>query len=177
MKGRLVKVDHYRSRGGIATVFRRGGRRERGLDEVGAPEGGARPAEAPPAEAARRPYSAAELDCQPAPTAFDVWSRSITRRAPYLPAFLATCFCALMGAHRCVRARIALHLHDAFERGDGLPVPKLASPDALSQPHDRLFQWTFSQRNHAAGLLRAVLPKEVIAHVHWPTFVDEHPNP
>ncbi len=46
-------------------------------------------------------------------------------------------------------------------------MPKPAHPDALSQPHDRLFKWTFSQRKHAAGLLRAILPKDVVAAVNW----------
>jgi len=31
-------------------------------------------------------------------------------------------------------------------------------PSATPQPHDALFKWAFSQRRHAAGLLRAALP-------------------
>jgi len=40
-----------------------------------------------------------------------------------------------------------------------MPIPTRG--EASPQPHDALFQWTFSQRRHAAGLLKAALPSPV----------------
>ncbi|MEP7125494.1 MAG: Rpn family recombination-promoting nuclease/putative transposase [Byssovorax sp.] len=62
-----------------------------------------------------------------------------------------------------------------------MPKPRTSSvPEELSQPHDALFRWTFSQREHAAGLLRAALPKALASVVDWTslrvekgTFVDQ----
>lgn len=52
---------------------------------------------------------------------------------------------------------------------------------ATLQPHDALFRYTFSQREHAASLLRAVLPPALAAAVDWRTlriekgsFVDDN---
>ncbi|WP_437682514.1 Rpn family recombination-promoting nuclease/putative transposase [Sorangium sp. So ce131] len=41
---------------------------------------------------------------------------------------------------------------------------------ALTSPHDALFKWTFSQREHAVGLLKAALPPSVVAAVRWGTL-------
>jgi len=41
---------------------------------------------------------------------------------------------------------------------------------APAQPHDGLAKWTFSQLPHAAGLLKAALPAEVVAAVDWSTL-------
>ena len=38
------------------------------------------------------------------------------------------------------------------------------------QPHDALFRWTFSQRRHAAGLLRAALPPAWVAQADFRTL-------
>ena len=37
-------------------------------------------------------------------------------------------------------------------------MPKSPRRGALTSPHDALFKWTFSQREHAVGLLKAALP-------------------
>ena len=42
------------------------------------------------------------------------------------------------------------------------------------QPHDKLFKWTFSQREHAAGLLRATLPAAWVAKADLRTLRLEH---
>jgi predicted transposase YdaD len=44
---------------------------------------------------------------------------------------------------------------------------KRATDDALHQPHDALVQYAFSQREHAAGLLKAILPGAIVALVDW----------
>ncbi|WP_437627152.1 Rpn family recombination-promoting nuclease/putative transposase [Sorangium sp. So ce1151] len=49
-------------------------------------------------------------------------------------------------------------------------MPKSPRKRALTSPHDALFQWTFSQREHAIGLLKAALPPEVVAAVRWSTL-------
>ncbi|TKD12348.1 Rpn family recombination-promoting nuclease/putative transposase [Polyangium fumosum] len=49
-------------------------------------------------------------------------------------------------------------------------MPKPRRPDPLSQPHDALFKWAFSQREHAVGLLRAALPKELADGIDWGTL-------
>jgi predicted transposase YdaD len=49
-----------------------------------------------------------------------------------------------------------------------MPKPRRGAPTA--QPHDALVKWTFSQREHAIALLRAVLPPEVVAAVDWSTL-------
>ncbi|HSO00057.1 MAG TPA: Rpn family recombination-promoting nuclease/putative transposase, partial [Candidatus Nanopelagicales bacterium] len=38
------------------------------------------------------------------------------------------------------------------------------------QPHDTLFKWTFSQRDHAAGLLRAALPPALVPEIDFRTL-------
>ncbi len=49
-----------------------------------------------------------------------------------------------------------------------MPKPRRGEPP--TQPHDALVKWTFSQREHAAGLLKAALPPEVVAAVDWGTL-------
>ncbi|MDI1444430.1 Rpn family recombination-promoting nuclease/putative transposase [Polyangium sp. 6x1] len=46
-----------------------------------------------------------------------------------------------------------------------MPKPRRRVP--LPQPHDALFKWAFSQREHAVGLLRAALPKALSAAIDW----------
>ena len=43
-----------------------------------------------------------------------------------------------------------------------------------STPHDALIRYTFSQREHATGLLKAALPAEVVSLVDWPTLTLEN---
>ena len=57
---------------------------------------------------------------------------------------------------------------------DTLPTPRVRPrpprvPD-LAQPHDALFRWTFSQHQHAVGLLRAALPRTMAAATTWSTL-------
>ena len=47
-------------------------------------------------------------------------------------------------------------------------MPKRA--DLTAQPHDAIIKFTFSQREHAAGLLRAALPSEIVAAIRWGTL-------
>ena len=49
-------------------------------------------------------------------------------------------------------------------------MPKPRRPDPLPQPHDALFKWAFSQREHAIGLLRAALPRALSAAIDWSTL-------
>ncbi len=49
-------------------------------------------------------------------------------------------------------------------------MPKSTRRRALTSPHDSLFRWTFSQRDHATGLLRAALPEAVVKAVRWSTL-------
>ncbi|WP_081426294.1 Rpn family recombination-promoting nuclease/putative transposase [Sorangium cellulosum] len=53
---------------------------------------------------------------------------------------------------------------------EGCFMPKSPRERALTSPHDALFQWTFSQREHALGLLKAALPRPVVAAVRWSTL-------
>jgi predicted transposase YdaD len=46
-------------------------------------------------------------------------------------------------------------------------MPKSPRGGAPTSPHDALFKWTFSQREHAVGLLKAALPAAVVAAVRW----------
>jgi predicted transposase YdaD len=39
-----------------------------------------------------------------------------------------------------------------------------------AQPHDAIIKFTFSQREHAAGLLRAALAPEIVASIRWGTL-------
>lgn len=48
--------------------------------------------------------------------------------------------------------------------------PKSSRPDVLAQPHDALFKWTFSQREHAVGLLQAALSPALTAAIDWSTL-------
>ena len=41
---------------------------------------------------------------------------------------------------------------------------------AQASPHDALFKWAFSQREHAIGLLKAALPPAVVRAVKWRTL-------
>ena len=57
-----------------------------------------------------------------------------------------------------------------------MPKPRRGEPP--TQPHDALVKWTFSQREHAAGLLKAALPPEVVAAVDWGTLrVEQEATP
>jgi predicted transposase YdaD len=49
-------------------------------------------------------------------------------------------------------------------------MPKRTRVDFASQPHDAIIKYTFSQREHAAGLLKAALAPEVVALVTWSTL-------
>jgi predicted transposase YdaD len=49
-------------------------------------------------------------------------------------------------------------------------MPRRTRADVAPQPHDALIKFTFSQREHAAGLLKASLPPEVIHLVTWSTL-------
>ncbi|XXX81770.1 Rpn family recombination-promoting nuclease/putative transposase [Sorangium sp. So ce134] len=49
-------------------------------------------------------------------------------------------------------------------------MPRSPRKRALSSPHDALFQWTFSQRERAVGLLKAALPPPLVAAVRWSTL-------
>jgi hypothetical protein len=52
--------------------------------------------------------------------------------------------------------------------GTNVPgMPKPRRPEPLPQPHDALFKWAFSQRDHAIGLLRAALPAALSAAIDW----------
>jgi hypothetical protein len=42
-------------------------------------------------------------------------------------------------------------------------IPRRTRADVAHQPHDALIKFTFSQREHAAGLLKASLPPELTA--------------
>ena len=47
---------------------------------------------------------------------------------------------------------------------------KRARRDALVHPHDGLVKYAFSQREHAAGLLKAILAPAIVAIVDWSTL-------
>jgi predicted transposase YdaD len=49
-------------------------------------------------------------------------------------------------------------------------MPRRTRADVAHQPHDAIIKFTFSQREHAAGLLKASLPPEVTAVVTWSTL-------
>jgi predicted transposase/invertase (TIGR01784 family) len=49
-------------------------------------------------------------------------------------------------------------------------MPRRPRAEVTPQPHDALIKFTFSQREHAAGLLKASLPPEVIDLVTWSTL-------
>jgi hypothetical protein len=49
-------------------------------------------------------------------------------------------------------------------------MPKRESEDLTSQPHDALIKYTFSQRKHATGLLKAALAPEIVALIRWATL-------
>lgn len=51
-----------------------------------------------------------------------------------------------------------------------MPNPKRRREGPAPQPHDALFKWTFSQPQHAAGLLRAALPPAVASAVDFSTL-------
>src|SRR5262249_31536494 len=53
---------------------------------------------------------------------------------------------------------------------DGRPMPRRKREGFTSQPHDALIKYTFSQREHAAGLLKAALAPEIIALIRWGTL-------
>ncbi len=42
--------------------------------------------------------------------------------------------------------------------------------DLTAQPHDAIIKYTFSQREHAAGLLQAALEPEIASAIHWDTL-------
>ncbi len=49
-------------------------------------------------------------------------------------------------------------------------MPKSPGGGTLTSPHDALFKWVFSQREHAIGLLKAALPEAVVKAVRWKTL-------
>ena len=49
-------------------------------------------------------------------------------------------------------------------------MPKSPGRGRLTSPHDALFKWVFSQRQHAIGLLKAALPEAVVKAVRWKTL-------
>lgn len=49
-------------------------------------------------------------------------------------------------------------------------MPKSQRKAAPTHPHDSIVKWTFSQREHAIGLLKAALPREMITAVDWSTL-------
>ena len=49
-------------------------------------------------------------------------------------------------------------------------MPKSPGRGTLTSPHDALFKWVFSQRQHAIGLLKAALPEAVVKAVRWKTL-------
>ncbi|AUX32293.1 transposase [Sorangium cellulosum] len=51
-----------------------------------------------------------------------------------------------------------------------MPHAEVAAQACAELAHDALFQWTFSQREHAVGLLRAALPPPLVAAVRWGTL-------
>src|SRR5690349_766946 len=53
-------------------------------------------------------------------------------------------------------------------------MPRAVPPKPPAQPHDALFKWTFSQREHAAGLLRAALPEAWVQRADFRTLRLEH---
>jgi hypothetical protein len=56
-------------------------------------------------------------------------------------------------------------------RHDRHRMPRRPRAEAMPQkPHDALIKFTFSQREHAAGLLKAALPPEVTALITWSTL-------
>jgi len=50
---------------------------------------------------------------------------------------------------------------------------KRRPPAPVPAPHDSLIKYVFSQRKHAIGLLRAVLPRDVAATLSWKTLALE----
>ena len=48
--------------------------------------------------------------------------------------------------------------------------PPTSRPGEVAQPHDALFKWTFSQREHAVGLLQASLSPALTAAIDWSTL-------
>jgi predicted transposase YdaD len=42
--------------------------------------------------------------------------------------------------------------------------------EPAGQPHDALFTWAFSQREHLIGLLKAALPPAMSAAIDWSTL-------
>ncbi len=46
----------------------------------------------------------------------------------------------------------------------------------MATPHDSLFRDTFGKTEHAAPLLRALLPAELVAAIDW-TSLEPHPVP
>ena len=53
-------------------------------------------------------------------------------------------------------------------------MARAVPPNPPAQPHDALFRWTFSQREHAARLLRATLPEAWAKRVDFRTLCLEH---
>lgn len=51
------------------------------------------------------------------------------------------------------------------------PAPDASpAPEAPSDPHDRFFAYTFGQKEHAIGLLRAALPPALVERLDWETL-------
>jgi predicted transposase YdaD len=61
-----------------------------------------------------------------------------------------------------------LDLHPAIDQGRAMSKP--ARGEMSPQPHDALFRFAFTQREHAAGLLKAVLPEALVRAVDFRTL-------
>ena len=66
------------------------------------------------------------------------------------------------------RQLLFMTLHSAHSTRRSRPRPPRVA--ALSQPHDALFKWAFSQHRHAVGLLKAALPRKLAAATAWSTL-------
>src|SRR5437667_40846 len=51
-----------------------------------------------------------------------------------------------------------------------MPKRKRKRKDLTAHPHDAIIKYTFSQREHAEGLLKAALAPEIVALVRWTTL-------
>lgn len=48
--------------------------------------------------------------------------------------------------------------------------PRRGQPDIATQPHDGLIKLAFSKRDHAIGLLKAILPRTLVTSIAWSTL-------
>jgi hypothetical protein len=66
---------------------------------------------------------------------------------------------------RVVDGRLALRVR--FREGVRMTQGRRRRGGLTAQPHDAIIKFTFSQREHAAGLLRAALAPEIVASIRW----------